>query len=336
MSLFELRSVFPWLALAAGTLVGMHGLPTLAIASRGMEHVEAPANVDPPPTVDPALLPNPGPWPPQNPECNLTRAWLLAEGPAREPHDGRRFVTLTFDDGPRPETTPEILRLLHGAHVQATFFFIGRYLEGEKQRAHESRAIVQNALAQGHWVGSHTHNHSRLTSLTRTQALAEIDDGIDAIANVTGKPPVLFRPPFGQLDAFTEEHLHERGQELVMWSIEASDMKSSDANAMTESLEEQLDFAGGGVVLLHDVRRSTVTVLARLLEWLHARRFDPERPERPGFVVTDLLTYMRETAAHPQPYADRTALEIARAAEWRKDHPEQRAPQDVMDEDNPL
>lgn len=300
-----------------------------------LERTAAPSNADPPPPVDATLLPNPGPWPPLNADCNLGRAWLLAEGPAHDPHDGRRWVTITFDDGPRPETTPEILRLLHKNHVQAAFFFIGRYLEGDKQRAKDSRAIVESALAQGHFIGSHTEDHERLTSLAPTQALGQIDDGIDSLSRVTGKPPFLFRPPYGDLDALTESHLRARGQELIMWSIEASDMKSSDADAMTESLEEQLDFKGGGVVLLHDVRRSTVTVLANLLEWLHARRFDPARPERPGFVVTDMLTYMQRTAAHPQPYSDRTALESARAAKWRSDHPDRRAPQDVMDEDNP-
>ena len=335
MSLLGLRTLLPWLALATGTLLGVRGLPAHASPITPSEIGKAPDNVDPPPPVDAAQLPDPGPWPMLNPECNLGRAWLLAEGPTHDPHDGRRFVTFTFDDGPRPETTPEILRLLRHDHVHATFFFIGRYLEGDKPRAVESRAILKDVLADGHLVGSHTEDHDRLTSLAPSQALAQIDDGIDAIAHVTSKAPTLFRPPYGDLDVFTESHLKTRGQQLVMWSVEASDMKSSDADAMTESLEDQLDFKGGGVILLHDVRRSTVTVLKNLLEWLHARRFDPKRPERPGFVVTDLLTYQRETAAHPQPYSDRTALESARASRWRAEHPDTRAPQDVMDETNP-
>ncbi len=327
-----LRSAVPWFALATGTLLGLR-TPALAVTP-AQDVVSTPANADPPQPVDATLLPDPGPWPTLNPECNLGRAWLLAEGPAHEPRDGRRWVTLTFDDGPRPETTPEILRLLRQDHVRATFFFIGSYLEGDKPRAVESRAILKEALAHGHMIGSHTEDHARLTSLGPSQALAQIDDGIDAVAGVAPTPPILFRPPYGDLDAFTESHLRARGQQLVMWSVEASDMRSSDAAAMTASLEDQLDFNGGGVVLLHDVRRSTVTVLKSLLEWLRARRFDPKRPERPGFVVTDLLTYQRETAAHPQPYADRAALENARAAEWRADHPDAQSPQAAMTEDN--
>ncbi len=320
-----LRSLLPGLALATGTVLGVRGLPAHA-STPPRDVVTAPTNVDPPQPVDATLLPDPGPWPPLNLECNLGRAWLLAEGPAHDPHDGRRWVTLTFDDGPRQETTPEILRLLRHDHVHATFFFIGSYLEGDKPRAVEARAILTEAIAQGHLVGSHTQDHDRLTALSPSQALAQIDDGIDAIARVTRMPPILFRPPYGDIDAFTESHLRARGQQLVMWSVEASDMKSSDADKMTSSLEDQLDFKGGGVILLHDVRRSTVTVLKNLLEWLQARRFDPARPERPGFVVTDLLTYQRETAAHPQQYSDRTALENARAAHWRADHPDEDTP----------
>lgn len=331
------RTALPILALTAGTALGLRGSPLGSASAPAYEvgTVAPPPNADPPPPVDPSQLPDPGPWPRLNPECNLGKAWLLAEGPAHESGDGRRFVTLTFDDGPRPETTPEILRLLRQYRVTATFFFIGRYLEGDKPRNVLARDVARQVVAEGHLVGSHTRDHMPLASLTRTQALGEIDDGIDDVAAVTGKPPSLFRPPYGQLDAFTEDHLRARGLELVMWSVEASDMKSSDEDAMAGSLEEQLDFAGGGVVLLHDVRRSTVGTLARLLEWLKARRYDPARPSRPGFVLVDWVTYTRETAAHPQTYSDRAALESARAADWRKLHPQRRAPADVLDENEP-
>jgi hypothetical protein len=73
----------------------------------------------------------------------------------------------------------------------------------------------------------------------------------------------------------------------------------------------QLDFSGGGLVLLHDVKWPTVHVLARLLDWLDAKKY----------AVVDLPTYFRETAAHPQPFATRKALEEARAAAWRASHP---------------
>jgi peptidoglycan/xylan/chitin deacetylase (PgdA/CDA1 family) len=155
--------------------------------------------------------------------------------------------------------------------------------------------------AAGNFIGNHTHDHELLTSLSHTEALAHIDSGYRAIERVLGKKPVLFRPPFGQLDSFTEQALAARGAEVVLWSVEVQDMKQKDTEAMLESLEHQIDHAGGGIVLLHDIRWSTVAVLPRLLEWLHARRYDPARPKRVGYEIVDLPSYLRATAERPTP-----------------------------------
>ena len=75
--------------------------------------------------------------------------------------------------------------------------------------------------------------------------------------------------------------------------------------------------------LLHDSERD-------LLSWLDAHRWDPARPERVGYEVVDLPAFTRLTSAHPQPYADRKGLEDARAAAWRKAHPNRNAPPAVL------
>ena len=239
-----------------------------------------------------------------------SRAWLLSEGPAREP-GSPKLVTLTFDDGPDPDTTHSVLELLHKHHVRATFFFIGRYLDGNKRRAVHARQAAREIADAGHIIGSHTHDHDLLTTDTHTQVLDQIDDGIASIEAAIGRRPDLFRPPYGQLDAFGEQAIAERHLGLVLWSVEAGDMQDPDESTMYQQLVEQLDYAGGGLVLLHDVKWPTVHVLARLLDWLDAKHFS----------IVDLPTYFRETREHPQPYASRKDLEDARAAVWRKSHP---------------
>jgi hypothetical protein len=107
--------------------------------------------------------------------------------------------------------------------------------------------------------------------------------------------------------------------DLVLWSVEAADMTHGDAVAMTDSLRDQIEYAGGGIVLLHDIRLTTIPVLASLLDWLDAHRYDPEKPEKVGYEVVDLARYMQETGRSPQPYPDRPALERARAIETRKE-----------------
>ncbi len=325
----------PWLArtlMIAVALAAIGGLGVRLRAARPLatslagDPVSTPANVDPPPPVDAALLPDPAPPASDNPECKLQRAWLLAEGPAPSPGNGRRPVALTFDDGPRRESTPEILALLKKHGVHATFFFVGQALEGSSERVTEARAIARTAAEQGHTVGSHTLHHRALTDLPNAKAEAEIDGGIDAVFRATGKAPTLFRPPYGELNPFAEAHLRARGQQLVMWSIAAGSEQGLGDGASLAGIEEQLEFAGGGIVLLHDMRRSTVTLVRRLLEWLDQNKFDPSRPSRPGFDVVDMTAYLRETSDRPQPYADRRALEDARADSFRKRHAAQRSP----------
>ena len=292
--------------------------------ARGDLHGEtraAPRPGDPQtPAVDPNQLPDPTPWPRLNPDESLRRAWLLAEGPAHPAGDNRRIVTFTFDDGPFPETTPDILAILARHHVRGAFFWIGRYLDGNDDRAITTRAVARQVAVAGHLIGNHTHDHEQLTMLSHVQAMAQIDDGASSIERVIGRRPLLFRPPYGALDAYASDLLKSRGNELILWSIEAQDMRRGDSAAMADSLRAQIEYAGGGIVLLHDIRLTTIPVLQQLLDWLGAHRYDRRHPERVGYEVVDLVQYMQETAHSPQPYADRPELEHARGVAWHREH----------------
>jgi peptidoglycan/xylan/chitin deacetylase (PgdA/CDA1 family) len=293
-------------AAAAGTAVGGHTWSSIKPAQAAVTHV---TDDHPPAPVNEAALPTPGLLSTIEATTSRSRAWLLAEGPARD-ETHTKWVSLTFDDGPDADTTPSVLRLLDKHHVHATFFFIGRYLDGTKKRAVAARKAARDIQDAGHLIGSHTHDHDLLTTLTHTRVLDQIDEGIASIERATGKHPELFRPPYGQIDAFGEQAIAERHLGLVLWSIEAGDMQEPDEDAMFSHLVEQLDYSGGGLVLLHDVKWPTVHVLARLLDWLDAKKYS----------VVDLVTYFRETSAHPQPFATRKALEEARAGNWRATH----------------
>jgi peptidoglycan/xylan/chitin deacetylase (PgdA/CDA1 family) len=294
------------LAIVVGSAVGMARPARFVPSAAERASVITPEVV---PSVDESALPVPGELGGISLTTSKSRAWLLAEGPARA-DTSTRYVSLTFDDGPDPDTTPSVLRLLDKHHVRATFFFIGRYLDGPKKRAVAARKAAVDIESAGHIIGSHTHDHELLTTVAHTRVLDQIDEGIASIERTTGKRPELFRPPYGQLDAFGEQAIAERHLGLVLWSVEAGDMQEADEEAMFNHLIGQLDFSGGGLVLLHDVKWPTVHVLARLLDWLDAKKY----------VVVDLPTYFRETAAHPQPFGTRKALEEARAATWRAAH----------------
>ena len=302
--------------------IGLKGKPPTHPDTRGPDASENPA----PPSVDARLLPDPNPWPAINAEVSTTRAWLLAEGPRHVEGEGRRLVTLTFDDGPFPETTPVVLHVLAKHHVHATFFWIGRYLDGMSDRAVRTREVATLVRDAGHLIGTHTHDHERLIGVSKGEVLGQIERGSTSIERAVGVRPSVFRPPFGQLDTYGESVAKEKGLTLVLWNIETQDLRHTDAEAMAKNLEEQIDFNGGGVVLLHDIRFTTAEALDRLLTWIDHHRYDPNRPEVVGYDVVDFAEFTRATAAAPQPYPNRAALETARATEWRSHHPESRPP----------
>jgi peptidoglycan/xylan/chitin deacetylase (PgdA/CDA1 family) len=335
MSLLS-RALVPLLALGLGTWLGMGRPDARALSTAGAgapgwlgsitsyltgaAHAASPEAVPSPPlerqpsTVDASGLPDPpSPFPRLNPDDRAEKAWLLAEGPTHAPGDGRRLVTFTFDDGPFPETAPTILRILDQHRIRAAFFLIGEYLDGTDRHAVDTRLWARRIADAGHFVGNHTRDHRLLTSLPHAAALAEIDDSAATIERATGKRPVLFRPPYGEVDPWLENALRERRQELVLWSIDVEDMKKSEPDEIVSAIERQLEYKAGGVVLLHDMHWPSVKAFNRLLRWLEADRWDPDHPEKPGWDIVDLPAYLRATAAAPQPYATREELERARA-----------------------
>lgn len=298
-------------SLAPGGAPSAPAAPTTTPAEeeRAIEFGPTPEQRDP--SLVPTLAP-PAPWPRLNPEASIAKAWLVAEGPERQ--SGRRLVTLTFDDGPFLETTPSVLRVLAKYNLHATFFVIGEYLDGDDRRAAATRRLLQKIVDGGHLVGNHTWDHYRLSQASHAKIVQEIDDCATSVERAIGKKPILFRPPYGELDDFGREAARERGLEVMLWSVAVDDMKRTDSHRMFHELTTQLEHKEGGMVLLHDIRFPSIAALRELLAWLHERHWDPAHPEKPGYDVVDMPTYLKAVAAAPLPYETRDDLNHAREA----------------------
>ncbi len=173
--------------------------------------------------------------------CAVPSSQVLWRAFVRGPAEGHR-VALTFDDGPAPPFTEQILDILRERGVPATFFVCGKNAERFPQ-------MVRRIHAEGHALGNHTYAHPFLCFRSRKRIAGEIDRTQSVIEEATGRRPRLFRPPYGIRWFGLLPVLRERGMSLVQWSDTGYDWKS-DTDAIVRATLDKL--APGAIILLHD------------------------------------------------------------------------------------
>ncbi|MBV9645554.1 MAG: polysaccharide deacetylase family protein [Verrucomicrobia bacterium] len=175
---------------------------------------------------------------------------------------------LTIDDGPDPDTTPQILGLLEKYGARATFFLIGA-------KAARHPELTRMILHAGHTIGNHTQTHPRF-SFWRfgPRALAREIDGFEAtIASIGVAAPIWFRAPAGLKNPFLHPILAARGLQLVGWSARAFDTQIDDPKRIVERIKRSI--VSGAIILFHEAHRPTVCLeaLEQLLRELSAEQF---------------------------------------------------------------
>jgi peptidoglycan-N-acetylglucosamine deacetylase len=190
---------------------------------------------------------------------------------------GRGFA-LTFDDGPHAEGTPAVLDILARGGVAATFFLVG-------EQVLRDPGLAREVADAGHGIALHCHRHRNLLRLTPAQVHGDILRAQDAIETATGVSPVLYRPPYGILNAAALRLARGRGWRTLLWSHWGRDW---EARASPESIAARVtDGAGeGSVLLLHDADdysapgswRRTAAALPRVLDTLAGRGLEPTMP----------------------------------------------------------
>ncbi|MBO0869393.1 MAG: glycosyltransferase [Micromonosporaceae bacterium] len=184
-----------------------------------------------------------------------------------------KTVALTFDDGPDPQWTPQILKVLRDNGVPATFFVVGSLVARHPD-------IVRELVAQGHEIGVHTFTHPVLSQLPAWRRRLEYSQTQLAIRYAAGVDPVLLRLPYSagvdSLDDTTWPEVPEAGRLgyiLAFQDVDSQDWTRPGVNAV---IRNATPTDAGGVVLLHDAggdRSQTVLALAKLIPLLKARGF---------------------------------------------------------------
>jgi len=158
---------------------------------------------------------------------------------------GARGVVLTFDDGPHPEWTPRILRLLAEQRATATFFVVGR-------KAEKYPEIVQAIVRAGHGLGIHSHEHDRFFGFWRErQVVFDLERAMVTLEKITGRRPILFRPPIGITNPIIARAADHLGLRVVGWTIRGLDGVAW-ARPQAVAARVRRDLSDGAIVLLHD------------------------------------------------------------------------------------
>lgn len=177
----------------------------------------------------------------------------------------RKWIALTFDDGPHPDYTPALLDILKRYNAKATFFVVGEMAEKHPE-------LIRAETSAGHSVGNHTYDHVSLIKIPDEYVATEIKACGDVLQAITGKSPTLFRPPGGAYDPFVAEAAESLGYTMVLWTDDPGDYASPGISIIEKRLLQ--DFRPGGVLLLHDGIQQTVDLLPAFLQRMQAQGYE--------------------------------------------------------------
>lgn len=191
-----------------------------------------------------------------------------------------KAIALTFDDGPSPRTTLQVLDILDKNNIKATFFWVGQNLQAYPQ-------IAQKVIANGHAIGNHTWHHW-YRQLDQATAAHEIDATAELIYKTTGMTTALFRPPGGVLSNGLADYAKQKNYAVVMWSVDPRDYRPLGPQRLIDNVIRKAQ--PGTIVLLHDGganHAATVKALPDIITKLRELGY--------GFVTVPELMEMKQT-----------------------------------------
>lgn len=165
-------------------------------------------------------------------------------------------VALTFDDGPHPYYTEQLLDGLKERGVHATFFVTGEHAELHPD-------IILRMSEEGHLIGNHTYSHMQLTKNNRESFKAELIKTNEIITQITGEEVVYVRPPYGSWDKKFESELN---MFPVLWSVDPLDWCSSNASCITNKIVSNVK--DNDIILMHDYYGTSVTAALQVVDEL--------------------------------------------------------------------
>lgn len=179
-----------------------------------------------------------------------------------EPHPDKKQVALTFDDGPHPTYTSQVLDILSQYEARATFFVLGNRIEFHPE-------LLIRMMQEGHEIGNHSWSHPKFTNLTEQEILSQLNKTTAEIEKVVGQQEIIVRPPYGDTNEFVQQLIP---YPIITWTVDTEDWKSRDRDQIIQAVKEQV--FDGAIILMHDIYPSTVAALDEAIDWLIEENYE--------------------------------------------------------------
>lgn len=207
-----------------------------------------------------------------------------------------KVVALTYDDGPNPIYTPQILKILDKYHVKATFFMIGSKME-------QNPDIAKQVAEAGHAIGNHTYSHpANIEKCTPAQVKLEINRCEAIIVRLTGQKPTIFRTPKGLINGTVATIAEDEGYQTILWTVSADHHDAPTPELMTQRVLKHI--APGAIILAHDgmypIRWKDVAATPLIIESLQKKGY--------RFVTVPELLKMRIPTFRGKPIPDQGTI----------------------------
>ncbi len=216
-----------------------------------------------------------------------------------------KTLLLTFDDGPHPRYTDQILEILKKYQLQAVFFEVGRNLgtvgKDGKIKLTKAADASYRILAQGSVIANHSFTHPVLSKLNAAGYTQEIDSTNVLLKYILNANPVLFRPPYGATNSKITTLVQSEQMKSMLWNIDSLDWADPVANSITQRVLGEIDREGRGIILFHDIHNRAIAVLPKLIETLQAQGYQFASWSGTGFSTSTKRGI--QIASQPEPVA---------------------------------
>lgn len=174
-----------------------------------------------------------------------------------------KCIALTYDDGPGAGT-PKVVQTLEEGKAAATFFQMGQSIKANPDS-------VRLVAASGQEIGNHSVSHPDLGRLSGSKLDSEINGNSDRLKELTGRPPLLFRPPYGSHKDLTDKVIGAAGMAIINWNVDTNDWQTKSQSKTENSAVYQGMAAPNSIVLMHDIHDSSVAAAPTIVRDLQAR-----------------------------------------------------------------